>query len=984
MADTLQRINLNSLKHNGVYTFEVDESQNINLPLTTGRIVIGSSKKGPVNSVVSVRDLKTARLVFGDIDTRLEKAGSYFHRFLEISLREGPVYALNILPVDNEDKVWFSTFNTESSATNTDNTLAEFNQPFANFFNTQRLWYADGDQLSKTKNLSLGDDYIDNPATYGQVDADSNKILSFANLGKKPLTVWTRMADISGYDLTVKEYYGRFENNVQIPLFLHPDDMISDYFVEVIAIEGDWSDNVRLSNDPIWGQYFNERGLIRSKLNNFLAQREINIVTRTIGSLIPDFTDQSGSVVSVDTILNRIFIQTELLCSIDHGKLDLIELDQSVFSDSSMQTHRVDLIGQGYDQLNYMADDGSVTFAHTPVPMIDVLSYRQPGSKTLCFTVAGGALTEMTADPKYSIGMPGNSLFANPSEVLVVVDGVNPSYSVAYEHSTMYQAWKNGFIKTGCTVDILGVDHYVKIVGGFTATFSGTPYKYIKVYQYSDITLNNLEGVDLGAEINGNDISYSITNSSLSSFKFDFDLTDTNYFTSFDVLAPNKIQLGVAWANKAKVDEFIKPNNYIKAKLTADGRPRFLKILSVSSNKVLSPAQLYYTVTTMLPSASGVAGISTDGNILGAYKGVKNFVQEYKGVYLDSFKLIPAKHLPTGTALQQESILGFMYNLTNIAKTLADRETVDFRYIIDSYEGDLSGSSKYYLAKTAADHGQVLAILNAPSFSQFEKSVDPSFIDPVTKLVSPEFIALGGNLDLNPSFTFGFASGDKNGIPISTYAGYFMPNMIISDGGRNKSIPPAAYVGNAYMRKYTSGQPFSIVAAKRGLLLDPEIVQPEYHLTDEDCDFLQPAGFNTILKRRGFGNMIMHNATGYQSVTSALNNIHVREALITMEKDINRILFNFLFDFNDEITRLRVQSIVKNYLDAVLAARGISYYTVKIDASNNTNDIITNNAGIIDISVDFPRGIQKFINRITITRVGGQLSSSQTGFTPSF
>jgi hypothetical protein len=129
---------------------------------------------------------------------------------------------------------------------------------------------------------------------------------------------------------------------------------------------------------------------------------------------------------------------------------------------------------------------------------------------------------------------------------------------------------------------------------------------------------------------------------------------------------------------------------------------------------------------------------------------------------------------------------------------------------------------------------------------------------------------------------------------------------------------------------------------------------------------------------------LLSNNTGYQRVNSALNNAHVRDNLSTIERDLSRILFNFLFDFNDEITRLRVKTVVENYLDAVVSARGLNTYQVIFDSSNNTNEVIENNAAIIDIIVDFPRGIQKFINRITITRVGGQLSSDSTGFTPSF
>jgi photosystem II stability/assembly factor-like uncharacterized protein len=141
---------------------------------------------------------------------------------------------------------------------------------------------------------------------------------------------------------------------------------------------------------------------------------------------------------------------------------------------------------------------------------------------------------------------------------------------------------------------------------------------------------------------------------------------------------------------------------------------------------------------------------------------------------------------------------------------------------------------------------------------------------------------------------------------------------------------------------------------------------------------------NNIFFSGDSGTILFSNNTGYQRVNSALNNAHVRDNLSTIERDIEKILFNFLFDFNDEITRLRVRTVVENYLDAVVSARGLSTYSVVFDSSNNTNEVISANTAIIDIKVDFPRGIHKFINRITITRVGGELSSESSGFIPSF
>jgi hypothetical protein len=42
-----------------------------------------------------------------------------------------------------------------------------------------------------------------------------------------------------------------------------------------------------------------------------------------------------------------------------------------------------------------------------------------------------------------------------------------------------------------------------------------------------------------------------------------------------------------------------------------------------------------------------------------------------------------------------------------------------------------------------------------------------------------------------------------------------------------------------------------------------------------------------------------------------------------------------------------------------------------MDASNNTPAIIDMNMGVIDVIIEPARGIQKFINRITVTRTGG-------------
>ena len=995
-----QTINLNDYKASGVYTVEVIDDQTVTLPITTGRLVIGSSRIGPYNTVVLIDSPRTRRAVYGDNDPKLEKAGSYFHRSIDIALREGPVFALNVIPLDtnedvlaNKDQSVFSTFNTEASSNNNDDPTSTY--PTVQFFNRQKLWISDSEQLNRSKNLALGDDFVTSPGTLGQVTLESNKLLSFVNLGKNNVTIWVRKSDIRGYDVTAKEWYSTVAgSDIEFPEYVHEDDFISDYFVEVIVVNGDWSNSKRLSSDPTYRQFFDPSGLKQSRSADFFALRETTVISRTVGCLIPDFKDQSGITVSIDRLFNRLFPTTGLMCGIDVDKLDLIDLTSDDFTDSDVNTHRIDIVGHGYDELVYTADTGGIDYlggAADPTPLIDTISYRRPADAELVYVIdnnpsVGGLVSE--ANFKLGWQDSGATISIALGEMYLVDATIGDNYLVATEDSAFYKSYNQGFIQDGDVINDGITESYIKVVDNLDPiTSAGLPaidVNYVIVKLYQDDTLLNQVDINIGTGLytsGGNDY-FTLTIESGASFKHTFDLNSD--FISYSITQPNIIEIGIDPINKVLVDEFIKVNHYIKARHT-DGRIRLLKIISiVSREELLSPYQQYYTVTTMAPNSSTVTGLDTTGGTIQVYKGIYNFVTNLSAQYLSGFK-IRTDSLPNSTAERQSGILEYLFTDTNIPKTLANGELIDFRYVVDSYEGEISGSSKYYFGKLAAMHGKAMALVNDPSVKQFEKSVDPSFISSSNKLISMELISKGGAVDLNPSFLYKFAEEDVNGVPLSSYMNYTFPNLVVREGNKNLSIPSAAYISNLYIRKFKNGTPFLIVAGgKRGAITDPEVIGVEYDLTDEDRAFLEPIGHNLIVKRRGFGILLFSNNTAYQRLNSALNNAHVRDSLSTIERDIERILFNYLFDYNDEIVRLRVKTLVENYLDAVVSARGLSTYKVQLDTKNNTNDVISANTAIIDIQVDFPRGIHKFINRITITRVGGELSSESSGFIPSF
>ena len=364
------------------------------------------------------------------------------------------------------------------------------------------------------------------------------------------------------------------------------------------------------------------------------------------------------------------------------------------------------------------------------------------------------------------------------------------------------------------------------------------------------------------------------------------------------------------------------------------------------------------------------------------YKSVDQAAPGYQPTYLPGFK-ITSYHLPNGSNSQLAKILGMLDEAnSNLSEALSSRHIIAFRYIVDTFNGGLNTQSypKNIVTKLAKKRQKCLAIMNAPSISQFVASTDPRFTELPTMsdpkpLLKSQYIADGGNLTLGPSFTYSLPDEEGG----AKFCGFFAPFLVIRENNKNFSIPPAADVSNNFIRKFTNGQPYSIVAGpRRGVLSNPKLVGLEYDFTDKDRDYLEPFGWNPIVFRRGIGFMIFGNQSAFQKTPSAFNNLHVRDLLITVEEAVEDVLANFLFEFNDASTRLQIKSIVDAYLDNVRSGGGIYDYASVMDESNNTPDIIDQNFAIIDIGIEPARGAQKFINRVTVLKTGGIASG---GFT---
>ena len=140
------KLDLDSFKSSGVYTLEYDNTVQEALAADSFRIAVGFTEHGPFNRPVFLAGRTDRKKIFGNINTKLEKRGSFFDRSLDIMLGYEPTIALNLLNVDDNDVVGMATFGlstNDSSIKKVDTKIA-----FSEFFDRSKFW------IPSTENLN--------------------------------------------------------------------------------------------------------------------------------------------------------------------------------------------------------------------------------------------------------------------------------------------------------------------------------------------------------------------------------------------------------------------------------------------------------------------------------------------------------------------------------------------------------------------------------------------------------------------------------------------------------------------------------------------------------------------------------------------------------------------------------------------------------------------------------------------------------------
>jgi hypothetical protein len=819
-------------KSSGVYRLEFDKSQTVNIPAETIRLIVGHSKKGPFNTPTFVEDVAQFTNIYGNIDSSLEKKGMYFHRSAIAALQRGPILALNLAAMDAGDIVNGISLPTNSSA---NQTAVPSTPSYSDMHNTDKFWFPNSDIAIQNETDFSNDD----------------RVLNFINLKGENISIIVKQStNTAGFEVKASEWFG-FNN---VPSYMSPDDFISDFMVDVYVFAGKY-DAAALDVDPVFGSYFKEDansagtyGLDKDQLNSFANLKQVSLVAQYTGSLLPNFTDQEGRNLNIETLINLESSRTGLFCILNEAAIE-----------ENDTMNALDIVGHDYNA------------GYT------ILSYSEEETISREVTLAG------------TVDVISSSVF---------------EYDLNYFDPTTVNVTGNS--------NIIGAANSL-VIEGINVTSSFPTTKYVKLDDDSFTPI----------------LTSTFANG-------DTTITFVGTLLPADVLVPKAYTASVHTNDLAK-------GMYVPA----DASGRMAKITRITT-----------TTTTNLLQVTTSEAYDFDTTPK-AYKSFESNASIYLVHNLDKFVA------PTLTIKEcLDTLVG-----TKLKDALVDKDNITFRYIVDtfgSYEAANGLLNKYQLSSLAMERQNASAILNAPMVKEFKMSVDPSFVDMNGNFES-NYVKDGGNLALNPTSIYALPDITTG----ASYGFWYGPGVNVRENGKNLVIPPAAYVSNNYIAKYSADLPWSIVAGpRRGVVSGPGVTGAEYAFDKKDRDNLEPFGINPIVFQRGSGLVITGNKTGQQTIKSALSSAHVREVLIYIQDGLAAILKNYVFEFNTAQTRLEIKTLADSFMESVKSDTGVFEYRNVMDSTNNTSEVIDANIGILDTFVEPVKGLEIVVSRTTVLNTG--------------
>lgn len=908
---------LSSIKSSGIYRFVWDKSEIAGVDAEILRLVVGYSEVGPFNTPIYIKSETEFKKVFGPISKKLEKRGVFFHRMAIQALAAGPILALNLKKFNNET-VKAANFDVVGEIS-----LQDLN--VEKIYDTTRFWKLDPDAMQAA--LGAGTD-----GKYISLTATSSKEAS--------CTVLMRGYTPTGYDVTLATWFST--QNIEMPDYYadRANTLLSDYFAEIYVFKGEFTKSLAASD--ALAKYFTIDGdTIRLKpyitnafgekidtLAALAADDASNFINVYRGILLPEFKDGQGVYISLDIVFNNDNAAHNMMMDFNTEYIEfagIAALDTTCWNTTSSSVLSIKDFSINTVEVNY--EDGSWVY----------------GENDSCFDADLYKYNAIAGDADLKIGdVSGISLDPDPAVITHKVQdsGVTAGFNCYMKVNIPVDVAKDKMIVTIESDKIEAVDD-VKL-GSWTKPTSKNVNAY--VFTIDGHKLSNTCPIAVPAGI----YNFAIIAKKAGSYTITIDLGNGTTASFTETVADPYAKIGFEVG-----DRFV---------FTADGAAP--EVVTLVDAETMAATKLDGTTVTLAApfvKCNHKASEKCDGIILdGAY---------FEGYTYTSAK--PASSKMMDKLTWQKNILKTLIDYEGIRLGLTNRVDIDYRYIVDTFEAFIDSNIHQELSIIAKEKDNAMALLNFPFIKSFMPSACDyaSFVDDKGNFQT-KYIALGGNKKKIAGITFSLPD-EANG---ASHCAFFT-GLLFSDGTVKSTAPAAALVSNKFMEKYTSRQPYYIVAGPNySSLKYNELVGPDFNFSRADLDVLEPMGVNAIVYVPRLGTFVNSNQTAKQNPVTALSKVHVRELVIYLQDTIEKLLRQYQWDFNTPMLRDKIKEKADYICENIKNNGGIAVYENTCDESNNTDDVLNNEMLILSTSIEPGAGCGKMIHELTIYASGGMKS----------
>jgi hypothetical protein len=208
----------------------------------------------------------------------------------------------------------------------------------------------------------------------------------------------------------------------------------------------------------------------------------------------------------------------------------------------------------------------------------------------------------------------------------------------------------------------------------------------------------------------------------------------------------------------------------------------------------------------------------------------------------------------------------------------------------------------------------------------------------------------------------------------TSYASLYANWLEVYDkwNGKYRWIPASGHVAGVYANTDNISDPWFAPAGLNRALLG-NVRRLAWNPTLGERDILYKNGINPIVSFAGQGKVVWGQKT-LLNKESAFNRINVRRLFMVLEKAISTACRYFLFEPNDDLTRLLLINMIEPFLRDVRSRRGIYEYLLICDSSNNTAERIDRNELWCDIYIKPVRSAEYIVLNFVATKTGASFT----------